>query len=54
MRVLVTGATGFVGRTLCDVLAKRGYTVRAALRRADAQTTAAERVVVGEIDDTTD
>jgi nucleoside-diphosphate-sugar epimerase len=32
MRVLVTGATGFVGQTLCARLAESGYLVRAALR----------------------
>jgi len=31
-RVLVTGATGFVGRVLCDALARAGYRVRAAVR----------------------
>jgi nucleoside-diphosphate-sugar epimerase len=31
-RVLVTGATGFIGRVLCEHLAHRTYTVRAALR----------------------
>jgi UDP-glucose 4-epimerase len=30
--VLVTGATGFVGRVLCDALARSGYRVRAAAR----------------------
>jgi UDP-glucose 4-epimerase len=32
MRVLVTGATGFVGRLLVPALAQRGWTVRAAMR----------------------
>ena len=31
--VLVTGATGFIGRLLCPQLAQQGYTVRAALQR---------------------
>jgi nucleoside-diphosphate-sugar epimerase len=31
-RVLVTGATGFVGQVLCEVLAAAGYQVRAAVR----------------------
>jgi nucleoside-diphosphate-sugar epimerase len=35
MRVLVTGADGFVGRALCPFLQARGYAVRAALRRLD-------------------
>lgn len=34
MRVLVTGATGFVGTPLCDTLHRRGYLVRAAQRVA--------------------
>ena len=31
-RVLVTGATGFVGRHLCDLLSSRGFDVTAAVR----------------------
>jgi nucleoside-diphosphate-sugar epimerase len=52
-RVLVTGANGFVGRTLCETLAARGYVVRAATR-ADASTPAAEQVVVGDLGPRTD
>lgn len=54
-RVLVTGATGFVGRVLCAHLAQRGYTVRAALR-ADGplQEGIAEGCIVGEICGDTD
>jgi nucleoside-diphosphate-sugar epimerase len=32
-QVLVTGATGFVGSTLCRTLVSRGYAVRAAMRQ---------------------
>ena len=50
-RVLVTGATGFVGNLLCPLLASAGLTVRAALRNGrSAPVGAAEQVVVGEID----
>lgn len=49
-RVLVTGATGFVGRHLCRRLSASGYHVRAALRSANASPEgAAETVVVGDI-----
>lgn len=34
MRVLVTGASGFVGRTLCSKLLEQGYVTRAAVRSA--------------------
>jgi UDP-glucose 4-epimerase len=52
-RVLVTGATGFVGRHLCTTLVEHGYTVRAAVRAAEGAA-AFERVAVGEIDSHTD
>lgn len=49
-RVLVTGATGFVGRVLCATLSRRGYRVRAALRTSHAPwPEVAETVVVGDI-----
>jgi UDP-glucose 4-epimerase len=53
-RVLVTGATGFVGRALCTDLARAGYAVRA-LVRAERQVPAgaSESVVVGDIAATT-
>jgi nucleoside-diphosphate-sugar epimerase len=54
-RVLVTGATGFVGLTLCDFLARSGYIVRAALRKDRlVPTCISEKVVVGDIAATTD
>lgn len=49
-RVLVTGATGFVGRTLCQTLAAAGYIVRAALRQAGPiPPGATEQAVVGDM-----
>lgn len=54
-RVLVTGAAGFVGRTLCDVLTTAGYVVRATLRTAAAQVPRAmESAVIGSIGPDTD
>lgn len=39
MRIVVTGASGFVGKTLCRVLAARGHTVRAVVRLATPRAT---------------
>lgn len=47
---LVTGATGFVGRQLCDELARRGTRVRAATRTPAAFSGGIESVSVGRID----
>lgn len=35
--IAITGATGLVGRALCESLGKRGHQVRALARRGDAQ-----------------
>ena len=48
--LLITGATGFVGRTLCAELLARGYEVRAAVRTAANSPENAAVSVVGEID----
>ena len=54
-RVLVTGATGFVGSVLCETLGEAGYRVRAALR-SDRPVPAAiaEKTIVGDIGGATD
>ncbi len=52
MRVLVTGATGFVGRHLCEYLAARGYQVRAAVRsvqQGEGLRSGLEWTAIGEI-----
>ena len=54
-RVLVTGATGFVGAVLCENLAAAGYRVRAALRTPrPLPASIGESVVVGDIGPHTD
>lgn len=53
--ILVTGATGFVGRALIARLVERGCPVRAAMRRAGAFTAAGASVVtVGDLSAQTD
>jgi UDP-glucose 4-epimerase len=52
--VLVTGATGFVGRQLCGFLQDRGYGVRCAVRHLDESATLPNEIeLVGEINSST-
>ena len=54
-RVLVTGAAGFVGRTVCEALTRRGLRVRAAKHTTPpVSDSGAEICVVGEIGSRTD
>ncbi len=50
MRILVTGASGFIGTALCRELRVRGHVVRAAVRgAADEEPDRLERAVVADI-----
>lgn len=55
-KVLVTGATGFVGRGLCERLLQDGYAVRGAVRQIPNPKLVpdVERVVVGSLDQDVD
>ena len=48
-RVLITGATGFLGRGLVPALSAGGYVVRAATRTPQVVPEAAEGVIVGDL-----
>jgi nucleoside-diphosphate-sugar epimerase len=54
LRFLVTGANGFVGKSLCVELFRQGYAVRAAVRSANLRIDDFERARVGSIDSGTD
>jgi len=54
MRFLITGASGFVGRPLCEELFHRDYQVRAAMRSRGQLSAAGETVTVVAIDGETD
>src|SRR5262245_25999399 len=50
MRILVTGASGFIGAALCRELLARGHSVRAAVRRPSSpRPTGLEEVVVADL-----
>lgn len=52
--VLVTGASGFVGRRLCEEIVNRGSRVKAALRGPVSGNGSGESVIVGRINGQTD
>lgn len=53
MKILVTGANGFVGRALCALLTNQGFNVIAAMRKQKS-ITGCKTIVVGEIHANTD
>ena len=53
-KILVTGASGFVGKSLTAELFRQVYAIGAAVRSTKSQINNAEVVVVGEIDGKTD
>lgn len=53
-RVLVTGASGYIGRAVCAELLLRGFLVRAALRKTEAEFPECEQIIVPTLDERTD
>ena len=53
-RILVTGASGFIGTGLCPVLAAHGHEIVAGLRRTGAAPPGATPLVIGDIGPETD
>lgn len=53
MRILVTGANGFVGQALCEQALKEGFLVRGSLRKPSDALPNIEKVIIGEINDET-
>lgn len=50
MKILITGANGFVGRPLCAELLRQGWFVRAAMRAANLLIGDVDMLVIGTID----
>ena len=53
MKILTTGANGFVGQPLCTELLRQGHSVRAAVRAANTLAKNAEVAAIGAIDGAT-
>ena len=53
-RVLISGASGFVGRSICANAMRQGFIVRGALRSIGELPEGIEVSVIGEINGTTD
>ncbi len=51
MKVLVTGAAGFVGRRLCQDLSGAGHVVRALVHKSDSAGVDATEIITGDITD---
>jgi len=54
MKILITGANGFVGKPLCAELLRRGHTTRAAVRSSATVQEGEQAIVVGDISGATD
>lgn len=54
MRVLVTGASGFVGQTLCHELQARGHEILAAVRTTGTAPRGVDSTTIGEINSATE
>ncbi|TAK64092.1 SDR family oxidoreductase [Methylobacter sp.] len=54
MKVLISGASGFIGNPLCAELFRQGQSVRAAMRSVNSQAENVEAVSIGEINHETD
>lgn len=53
LRILITGASGFVGQAVCVQAVRRGFAVRGALRKLGELSDSVGSVVVGEINGAT-
>ena len=54
LRVLITGASGFVGQAACKQVVRQGAHVRGALRKHHELSDSVEQVVVGDVTGATD
>src|SRR5664280_1814512 len=54
MKILLTGANGLVGRSLCVALSQQMHAVVAAVRSADTPFVGVERAIMGTLDSATD